>query len=82
MEIGVTRIDALYPVLPHQNGNLGIIEKVAVQIRRFPDDSRRIFRSLIETSGEGAISHDQEGENRRRFRTSLFLTSPLSKVYN
>ena len=28
-----------------------------------------IFRSLIETSGEGAISHDQKGENRRRFRT-------------
>jgi hypothetical protein len=30
MEIGVARIDALYPVFPHQNGYLGIIEKVAV----------------------------------------------------
>ena len=30
---------------------------------------RVIFRSLIKTNGEGANSHDQKGENRRRFRT-------------
>ena len=41
MEIGVARIDPLYPVLPHQDGDLGVIEKVAVEIRRFPDDPRR-----------------------------------------